>query len=435
MEGGKKLETFGRRLASALQWWGGTKSQFTEEMKTRGIRGSSLPSLASYLNDEVVPRLEWQLAAAEILGIRASWLGNGEGEARAADQAITDQVASEASELEQYMRGILDAAPWLYDRTDATTKLLLGHAAMTSTGSPSPLESGRRTIEAVLEPLRLLELPADQLPNRVLSRYLAAVAHTLASVNADLGEQAWGGAVTTPKLSVWSSIRFGLVHIPVELFITSPVDSTSAAAAELRTVASGDHQSPWIEIIGFISLEEIEISYLAYPHYLGPLNARSSKGYALFREALRHTRRAAVGVLALPSRDYLCMVVQQGDALLMEILRSPRDIRAYPGKPLPEQNLANLGLAEKELGMAIKLIEGMQTEWAPASWAVFLADEALSRRNQSAVDPELLDIAARLAESINALPAERRAPIKDVEAESQPPGTRGRTPARVRRMG
>jgi hypothetical protein len=402
------MDTFGRRLASALDWWGGTKSQFVDEMRTRGVRGSSLPSLASYLNDEVLPRLEWQLAAADILGVRLGWLGKGEGEARAADQAISDQVASEASELEQYMRGILDAAPWLYDRTDGTTKLLLGHAAMTSAGVADPMETGRLTMDAVLEPLRILGLPAERLPDRILSRYLAAVAHSLAGVNADLSEQASGGAVTTPKTSIASSLRFGLVHIPVEIFINSPVASAGTTTAELRMAAndfSGEQRPPWIEIIGFINLNDIEFSYFAHPHYLGPASSRSSKAYALFREALRNTHKVAVGVLALPSRDHLCILINQGDGLLMEILRSPRDIRHYEGKALPEPDLAALGLTERELGMAIALIEGMPIEWEPDAWAVLVADQAPRHPNQSVGDPDLIDIAARLAESIESVKA------------------------------
>jgi hypothetical protein len=97
--------TLGSRLGQAIQQWRGRGIKaFQQEMKARGVPGSSYPMVHRYLKNAAVPPIPFVTAAAELLGVRASWLTYGDGEPTDAEQAAAAAVPTDPDE-----RVILDA--------------------------------------------------------------------------------------------------------------------------------------------------------------------------------------------------------------------------------------------------------------------------------------------------------------------------------------
>jgi DNA end-binding protein Ku len=209
--------------------------------------------------------------------------------------------------------------------------------------------------------------------------------------------------------AIWKgSISFGLVNIPVGLFSAVAPDELSFRQLDRRNMSpigyrkynkvsgedveseeivkayeyeSGQYvvlsdedlkranpeKTQTVEITDFVELDEIEPVYLDKPYYLGPVG-KNRKGYALLREALKRTRKVGIAKVVIRSREYLSAVVPQGDVLLLEILRYPNEIRAAGDLEVPQGDLKDMGINDRELEMAERLVEGMTAEWEPEKY-------------------------------------------------------------------
>jgi DNA end-binding protein Ku len=209
--------------------------------------------------------------------------------------------------------------------------------------------------------------------------------------------------------AIWKgSISFGLVNIPVGLFSAVSPDELSFRQLDRRNLSpigyrkynktSGEEveseeivkayeyesghyvvlsdedlkranpeKTQTVEITDFVELDDIEPVYLDKPYYLGPVG-KNKKGYALLREALKRTRKVGIAKVVIRSREYLSAVVPQGDVLLLEILRYPNEIRAANDLEVPQGELKDMGINDRELEMAERLVEGMTAEWEPEKY-------------------------------------------------------------------
>jgi len=131
-----------------------------------------------------------------------------------------------------------------------------------------------------------------------------------------------------------------------------------------------------VNIIGFVSADEIDITYYARPFYLAPIGS-GKKGYALLRAVLRETGRVAVAKVVIRTKEYLCAVVARDDVLVLETLRYAYDLRDTSELDLPEADLDALGLSKPEITMAEQLIEAMATRWDPEAYHDTYRDDLL----------------------------------------------------------
>jgi DNA end-binding protein Ku len=209
--------------------------------------------------------------------------------------------------------------------------------------------------------------------------------------------------------AIWKgSISFGLVNIPVGLFSAASPDELSFRQLDKRNMSpigykkynknTGDdveseeivkgyeyesghyvvlsdedlrranpEKTQTVEITDFVDLDEIEAVYFDKPYYLAP-TGKNKKGYALLREALKRTRKVGIAKVVIRSREYLAAVVPQGDVLLLEILRYPHEIRSADDLEVPQGELKDLGVNDREVEMAERLVEGMTAEWDPSRY-------------------------------------------------------------------
>ena len=111
-----------------------------------------------------------------------------------------------------------------------------------------------------------------------------------------------------------------------------------------------------IDISEFVPLDKVERVYLEKVYYLGP-DKGGEKAYKLMSEALKDSKRAALGQYAARGKQNLVLVYPQDGRLVMEQLHYASEVR----KP-SEVELPDTQVKPAELTLAKQLIEQGATE-------------------------------------------------------------------------
>src|SRR5438067_11574791 len=108
-----------------------------------------------------------------------------------------------------------------------------------------------------------------------------------------------------------------------------------------------------VEISDFVKLEEVDPIYYDKAYYLAP-EETGTKAFALLRQALQQTGRAAVAKVAIRDEENLCLVRPYEDVLSMETMFYANEIRST-------EDIATNGakVSPKELQMAVSLVENL----------------------------------------------------------------------------
>jgi DNA end-binding protein Ku len=108
-----------------------------------------------------------------------------------------------------------------------------------------------------------------------------------------------------------------------------------------------------VDISDFVKLEEVDPIYFDKAYYLAP-EETGAKAFALLRQALEQTGRAAVAKVAIRDKESLCLVRPYQDVLSMETMFYANEIRstAYLAAD-------GVKVSPKELQMAVSLIENL----------------------------------------------------------------------------
>lgn len=205
---------------------------------------------------------------------------------------------------------------------------------------------------------------------------------------------------------IWTgSISFGLVNIPVKLFSGthprqgidldmlhkedhSPIRYARICRSDGEEVPWDDivkgyeyrdgdyvvltkndfekadvHKTKTIDIEQFVDEHEIDIRYFEKPYYLEP-NEGAEKAYALLREALERSKKVALVQYVLREREYLGLLKPVGNAIVLDQMRFPTDLREATELRFP----GNSGIDEKELQIALQLIQHQTKSFAPEDW-------------------------------------------------------------------
>ncbi len=134
---------------------------------------------------------------------------------------------------------------------------------------------------------------------------------------------------------------------------------------ELDSVAPGRSRS--LEISDFVDLDEIDPIYFNRTYWLAPTGDEYARPYALLRQAMSATNRAAIGTFVMRGKEYLAAIRADGDVLALHTLyfadevRDPAELDNVPGKRAK-------GGSDKELDMATGLIESMSAPWKPEQY-------------------------------------------------------------------
>lgn len=106
-----------------------------------------------------------------------------------------------------------------------------------------------------------------------------------------------------------------------------------------------------IDINEFVPLSEVDRIYLDKVYYLGP-DKGGDRAYRLLSEALKETKRAAIGQYAARGQQHLILVRPMDGVLVMEQLHYNSELRSATEVPLGEGDVK-----PAELNLAKQLIE------------------------------------------------------------------------------
>jgi DNA end-binding protein Ku len=225
--------------------------------------------------------------------------------------------------------------------------------------------------------------------------------------------------------SVWrGAISFGLIYIPVDVMSASKDASLSLHFLDSRDFSPVGYQrinkstgkevdwahivkgyeyekghyvalsdadfkhanvkaSETIEIANFTDTDAIPPMYFETPYYLSPQKG-GQKVYSLLRQALQSTKKAAVGTFVMRGRQHLCVIVPNGEVLMLVTLRFANEMLV----PAQVKGAVESGKDKKatpaEVAMARKLVEQMSGPFRPEAFKdTYRAD--LMRRIQEKI--------------------------------------------------
>jgi DNA end-binding protein Ku len=131
--------------------------------------------------------------------------------------------------------------------------------------------------------------------------------------------------------------------------------------SDLESVALQRSQS--IEILRFVSLEDVDPVYFDRTYYLSPASADAQRRpYVLLLRAMQETGMAAVGKFVLWGKENLCLIRAQGEALALELLFFADDVRS---KSEIEDAVGATEVKDAELQLAGQVINSLAGDWNP----------------------------------------------------------------------
>jgi DNA end-binding protein Ku len=118
-----------------------------------------------------------------------------------------------------------------------------------------------------------------------------------------------------------------------------------------------------IEIINFVNADEIDTKFIEKPYYLEP-DPAAKKVYALLRESLKQSNKVGVARFVLRTREHIAILKAEDEVIVLNQLRFASEIRKPDDLDLPE----NENLNERELEMAVKLVDQLTEPWQPEQY-------------------------------------------------------------------
>jgi len=135
--------------------------------------------------------------------------------------------------------------------------------------------------------------------------------------------------------------------------------------SDIRNAAAEAHET--VEIDTFIDAGKLTPAYFEKPYFLVP-GKKAEKGYVLLRETLKRTGKIGIARVVIRTREYLCAVMPQDEALMLVLLRFPQELVSEEEYALPDKPMAEYRISDRELDMAGELIESMAGEWQPGNY-------------------------------------------------------------------
>jgi len=260
--------------------------------------------------------------------------------------------------------------------------------------------------------------------------------------------------------ALWSgAISFGLVHIPVQLYTADNSQGLSLTMVDRNDMAPVGYKRinkrtgkevAWddivkayeykrdqyvvlsdedlrranvgathtIDILSFVDAGQIPAVHYEKPYYLAPARG-GDKVYALLREALTRSGKVAVAQIVIRTKQHLAAITPMGDVIVLDTLRYADELRSADQFKLPPKALKATGISDKELQMAVILIEDMSENWDPSRFHDTYREDVLalvekkvrSHQTETLTQPEpgaetapqaeIIDLMALLKQSVD----------------------------------
>jgi DNA end-binding protein Ku len=237
----------------------------------------------------------------------------------------------------------------------------------------------------------------------------------------------------TGKEVEWDDIIKGYEYKKDEYVVLSEEDLRQANVKATQT----------IDILTFVDAAEVPLTFYEHPYYLLPAKG-GEKVYALLRETLRKANKVGIASVVMRTKQHLCALVCVDDAIVLNTLRYADEIRPTEDLDLPGNTLKAAGISDKELKMALSLVEGMSEAWEPEQYhdsyredVLALVKKKIKAKQTKTITPpapaqeeehgsNVIDLVALLQQSLGkkapAAPARKRAASST--ARKPPPARR-----------
>lgn len=166
----------------------------------------------------------------------------------------------------------------------------------------------------------------------------------------------------------WDEVVKGYEYEPGQFVVLTDDDFRAANVEATKT----------IDIFSMVHAEEIGLQYFDKPYYLAPATPAARKAYAILRETLEASGYVGLAYIVIRSRQHAAALVPSGDALMLEMLRYPHELRSAADLDLPVGEPAELGITEKELALAKQLVDAMVDEFDPSALKDTYHDDLLA---------------------------------------------------------
>lgn len=185
-----------------------------------------------------------------------------------------------------------------------------------------------------------------------------------------------------------------------------------------------------IDITEFVDAETVDRMYMDRVYFLGPEKG-GDRAFALLGEALKKTRKVAIGQWAARGKQYLIMIRPLGPGLAMEQLRYANEVRSISEVPIPK-----IEVKKAEVDLAVQLIQQAASEaFEPAKYEDTVKKRILEQIERKVEGKEITEepaeapktqiidlmeaLKASLAKGKGSAGAERK-PAKRAEAAAKP---------------
>lgn len=240
---------------------------------------------------------------------------------------------------------------------------------------------------------------------------------------------------TTQKEVSWDDIVKGYEYESGEYVVLSDEDLRRANPEATAT----------IDILAFVDAEDVPLLYYDHPYYLAP-GKGGDKVYALLRETLKKVGKIGIAHVVIRVKQHLAALVCEGDTIVLNTLRYPDEIRDAGELKIPSANAKSAAISDKELKMAMALVEGMSEEWDPGQYhdeyredLLALVEKKIKAKQTKTItmpDPDekpaksanVIDLVALLQASLGKKPAKGKAAADEDDDDEPPPPKRSPKP-------
>jgi DNA end-binding protein Ku len=177
-------------------------------------------------------------------------------------------------------------------------------------------------------------------------------------------EERSGTTASVEKPVAWDDVVRGVETDDGEL-VTVPREELERIRPE---------RSRSIDIQDFVELERIDPVYLDKSYYAIPMTPEATKPYVLFHHAMREAGRIGIGRFVLRTKPHLVAIRPMEKVLAVETMFFGDEVRD-PAELAPD--LDGVEADERELDLAVTLIETLKTDWDPDAYADTYREELL----------------------------------------------------------
>jgi len=151
----------------------------------------------------------------------------------------------------------------------------------------------------------------------------------------------------------WEDLVKGFEYEKGRFVIVTKEDFQAAALEKTRTV----------DILDFVSAEEIDDRFFETPYYLVPAKG-GERAYALLRAAIRDSGRIGIAKFILRDSQHLAAVEVIQDAIVLTVMRFADELVDVNQFEFP----ADSSIRKPELEMAKTLVNSLAAEWDPSKY-------------------------------------------------------------------